>query len=125
MLILGERVFDKPASREAALEQLAELAGRTHRLVSAACIAEDGSPVWRRTGEARLTMRSFGAAFAAGYLDRIGDAALAGPGAYRVEGLGIQLFDAIDGDWPTILGLPLLALMAYSATAGRDCGMKR
>ncbi len=118
VLILGERVFDKPANRAAAAEQLAALAGRTHRLLSAACIAEDGSPVWRRTGEARLTMRNFGAAFAAGYLDRIGDAALAGPGAYRVEGPGIQLFEAIEGDWPTILGLPLLALMAYLRRRG-------
>ena len=118
VLILGPRVFDKPADRAAAAEQLAALAGRTHRLLSAACIAEDGRPVWRCTGEARLTMRSFGAAFAAGYLDRIGESALAGPGAYRVEGPGIQLFEAIEGDWPTILGLPLLALMAYLRRRG-------
>ena len=118
VLILGERVFDKPASRAAAAEQLAALAGRTHRLLSAACIAEDGSPVWHCTGEARLTMRNFGAAFAKDYLDRIGEAALSGPGAYRVEGPGIQLFEAIEGDWPTILGLPLLALMAYLRRRG-------
>ncbi len=118
VLILGERVFDKPANRQAAAEQLAALAGRTHRLLSAVCIAEEGSPVWRCTGEARLAMRGFGAAFADDYLDRIGDAALAGPGAYRVEGPGIQLFDAIEGDWPTILGLPLLALLAYLRRRG-------
>ena len=118
VLILGERVFDKPANRAAAAEQLAALAGRTHRLLSAVCIAEKGSAVWRCTGEARLAMRSFGAAFAEDYLDRIGDAALAGPGAYRVEGPGIQLFEAIEGDWPTILGLPLLALMAYLRRRG-------
>lgn len=118
VLILGERVFDKPANRAAAAEQLAALAGRTHRLLSAACIAEDGSPVWRRTGEARLTMRNFGAALVETYLERIGEAALSGPGAYRVEGPGIQLFESIEGDWPTILGLPLLALMAYLRRRG-------
>ena len=122
VLVLGERVFDKPSNRAAAAEQLTALAGRTHRLVSAACILEDGSPVWRRTEEARLTMRSFGATFREDYLDRIGDAALAGPGAYRVEGPGIQLFEAIDGDYPTILGLPLLALMAYLRCRGVIAG---
>lgn len=118
VLILDERVFDKPLDRDAAAEQLAALCGRTHRLVSAACIVEDGSPVWRRTEEARLTMRKFSPTFLQDYLDRIGDAALAGPGAYRVEGPGIQLFEAIDGDYPTILGLPLLALMAYLRRRG-------
>ena len=67
-------------------------------------------------------MRSFGKAFAEAYLDRIGDAVLSGPGAYRVEGPGIQLFDAIEGDWPTILGLPLLALMAYLRRRGVIAG---
>ena len=118
VLILDERVFDKPLDRGAAAEQLAALCGRTHRLVSAACIVEDGSPVWRRTEEARLTMRKFSPTFLQDYLDRIGEAALAGPGAYRVEGPGIQLFEAIDGDYPTILGLPLLALMAYLRRRG-------
>ena len=118
VLILGERVFDKPADRAAAAEQLTALAGRTHRLVSAACILENGSPVWRRSEEARLTMRRVSASFLRDYLDRIGDAALGGPGAYRVEGPGIQLFEAIDGDYPTILGLPLLALMAYLRRRG-------
>lgn len=113
VLILGARVFDKPTDRAAAGEQLSALAGRTHRLVSAACIVENGSPVWRHTEEARLTMRAFGAGFREDYLDRIGDTALDGPGAYRVEGLGIQLFEAIEGAHATILGLPLLALMAY------------
>ena len=63
-------------------------------------------------------MRRFSATFLRDYLDRVGDAALAGPGAYRVEGPGIQLFSAIDGDYPTILGLPLLALMAYLRRRG-------
>ena len=118
VLILGDRVFDKPADRAEAAEQLTVLGGRTHRLVSAACVVEDGRPVWRRTEEARLTMRKFGADFLEDYLDRIGDAALKGPGAYRVEGPGIQLFDAIEGSHAVILGLPLLALMAYLRRRG-------
>ena len=118
VLILGERVFDKPADRASAAGQLAALAGQTHRLASAACIVEDGSPVWRRTEEARLTMRRFSAGFLEAYLDLIGDAALGGPGAYRVEGPGLQLFEAIEGNHATILGLPLLALMAYLRRRG-------
>lgn len=118
VLILGDRVFDKPADRAAAAAQLTALGGRTHRLVSAACIVEDGRPAWRCTEEAQLTMRRFGADFIEDYLDRIGDAALNGPGAYRVEGLGIQLFDAIEGSRAVILGLPLLALMAYLRRRG-------
>lgn len=118
VLILGERVFDKPVDREAARKQLQALAGRTHRLVSAACIAEDGEPVWHRSAVARLTMRKFTPAFIDDYLDRIGDIAFAGPGAYRVEGLGIQLFAAIEGEHATILGLPLLALLAYLRRRG-------
>ena len=122
VLILGDRVFDKPADRAAAAAQLTALCGRTHRLVSAACIVEDGRPAWRCTEEARLTMRRFGADFIEDYLDRIGDAALNGPGAYRVEGLGIQLFDTIEGSYSVILGLPLLASMAYLRRRGVIAG---
>ena len=118
VLILGDRVFDKPLDRDGAARQLRALAGRTHRLVSAACIAEDGVPVWRRSSVARLAMRRFTPAFLDDYLDRVGEAALAGPGAYRVEGPGIQLFDAIDGEHAAILGLPLLALLAYLRRRG-------
>ena len=118
VLILEDRDFDKPRDRAEAADQLRALAGRTHRLASAACIVEDGEPVWRRTEEARLTMRRFSAGFLESYLDRIGDDALGGPGAYRIEGPGLQLFDAVDGDHATILGLPLLALMAYLRRRG-------
>ena len=118
VLLLGGRVFDKPVDRAAAAGQLAELSGRTHRLVSAACIVEDGHRVWQHVGEARLTMRRIGERFLEDYLERIGDAALDGPGAYRIEGLGIQLFEAIEGDHATILGLPLLPLLAYLRRRG-------
>ena len=118
VLVLGSRVFDKPANLEEAAGQLAALSGRTHRLVSAAGIVEDGRVVWRRTEEARLTMRDLGPGFIASYLERVGEAALGGPGAYRVEGLGIQLFDRIEGAHSTILGLPMLPLLAYLRRRG-------
>lgn len=118
VLLLGSRVFDKPSGRDEAAAQLAALAGRTHRLVSAAVVAEDGAAVWRETDEARLTMRKFGAGFIEAYLDRIGEEAFGGPGAYRVEGLGIQLFERIEGAHATILGLPLLPLLAYLRRRG-------
>ena len=118
VLLLGSRVFDKPADRDEAAAQLAALAGRTHRLVSAAVIAEDGCAVWRETDEARLTMRKLGAGFIEAYLDRVGGDAYGGPGAYRVEGLGIQLFERIEGAHATILGLPLLPLLAYLRRRG-------
>ena len=78
VLLLGSRVFDKPADRAEAAAQLAALGGRTHRLASAASIVEDGVAVWRQTGEACLTMRKLGADFIETYLDRIGEAAFGG-----------------------------------------------
>jgi septum formation protein len=113
VLILNGRVFDKPKDRADAAGQLRALRGRTHRLVSAAAIARGGTVVWRRAEEARLTMRDFSDRFVEDYLDAVGEAAFGGPGAYRVEGRGIQLFAAIDGLQPVILGLPLLALLDY------------
>ena len=110
--------FDKPTDREEAAWQLAALSGRTHRLASAACIVESGKPVWHRTEEARLTMRKLSPGFIQDYLARTGETALAGPGAYRVEGLGIQLFDSIEGAHATILGLPMLPLLAYLRRRG-------
>lgn len=113
VLILNGRVFDKPKDRAEAADQLSTLRGRTHRLVSAAAIARGGTIVWRETEEARLTMRDFSDRFIENYLDAVGEAAFGGPGAYRVESRGIQLFTAIEGLQPVILGLPLLALLDY------------
>ena len=118
VLLLGSRVFDKPADRGEAAAQLAALAGRTHRLVSAASVVEDGATVWRGTEEARLTVRKLGAGFIERYLDRVGEDAFGGPGAYRVEGIGIQLFERIEGSHAAILGLPLLPLLAYLRRRG-------
>jgi septum formation protein len=112
------RLLAKPATRDGAERQLRNLAETTHRLVSAAVIAEDGVAVWRATGTARLTMRPLSDAFVAAYLDAEGDAVLGCVGTYRVEGLGAQLFTRIDGDHFTIRGLPLLAVLDYLRVRG-------
>ena len=118
VLVLGDAVFDKPADRAAAAAQLRALSGRWHMLASAVCVVEAGRPAWRNTGRARLRVRRLGDRFIESYLERIGAEALRGPGAYRVEGLGIQLFEAIEGCHSTILGLPLLPLLAHLRDRG-------
>ena len=108
----------KPETRPRAEAQLRELAGSTHRLVSAAVIAENGTPVWRAGGAARLTMRALSDAFITRYLDVEGDAVLGCVGCYRIEGLVAQLFSRIDGDQFVIRGLPLLAVLDYLRVRG-------
>ena len=103
--------FDKPEDRAAARDQLLTLRGKTHRLTSAAVLARDGQRIWHHAAAAKLTMRAFTDAFLEGYLDRAGDAVLGSVGAYQLEGLGAQMFQKIDGDFFTILGLPLLPVL--------------
>jgi len=103
--------FDKPESRAAAKAQLQALRGTTHRLTSAAVLARDGQRIWHNAAAARLTMRAFTDPFLEGYLDQAGGAVLSSVGAYQLEGLGAQVFQKIDGDFFTILGLPLLAVL--------------
>ena len=103
----------KPETRPRAEVQLRQLAGTTHRLISAAVIAENGTPVWRAGGAARLTMRALSEGFISRYLDTEGDAVLGCVGCYRIEGLGAQLFSRIDGDQFIIRGLPLLGVLDY------------
>lgn len=118
MLDTGGTWFDKPADRTAAARQLAALAGRAHRLISATVVIEGGRDVWHITDPATLHMRPLSPAYIAHYLDRIGPAALGSVGAYQLEGLGAQLFTRIDGDYFTILGLPLLPLLAFLRQQG-------
>ncbi|MDQ2102955.1 Maf family protein [Azospirillum isscasi] len=118
MLECEGRWFDKPADRAAARAQLQELRGRTHRLVSCAVVIRDGERLWHHVDRARLTMRPFSDAFLDSYLNAAGDDVLGSVGAYHLEGLGAQLFHRVDGDFFTILGLPLLPLLGFLRVHG-------
>jgi septum formation protein len=118
MLECGEEWLDKPPDRAAAAEQLRKLSGRVHKLHSAAVAVRDESVLWRATDVAELTIRPFTSDFLEAYLDREGDAVLSSVGAYRLESLGIQLFSAIHGNHFTILGIPLLPLLAFLREQG-------
>jgi septum formation protein len=111
-LSLGDEVFHKPADMEGARRHLLALSGKTHQLNSAAVLVRDGDVLWRHVGIANLTMRRLDPAFIGRHLARVGDKALGSVGAYQIEGEGIQLFEKIDGDHFTIVGLPLLAVLA-------------
>ncbi|MFL4977520.1 MAG: Maf family protein [Xanthobacteraceae bacterium] len=117
-LALDAGRFSKPAERAQAREQLLALRGRTHTLYSAVAIVRDGTILHECIAVARLTMRSFSDEFLERYLDEAGQAVTASVGAYQLERIGIHLFDRIEGDHFTILGLPLLALLAFFRQRG-------
>jgi septum formation protein len=117
-LALGERRFSKAPDRAAAREQLRALRGSTHALHSAAAVVRDNEVLFEHVDAAHLTMRAFSDAFLDRYLEAVGDAVLASVGGYQLEGAGIQLFERVDGDHFTVLGLPLLPLLAYLRQAG-------
>lgn len=117
-LALGKQRFSKPADRAAATAQLRSLRGRTHELHSALALVRDGELLFAGVETARLTMRDFSDRFLDEYLDMAADTALASVGAYQLEGIGIHLFEKVEGDYFTILGLPLLPLLAYLRSAG-------
>jgi septum formation protein len=110
-LALGQRRFSKPVDRDAARDQLKILRGNTHALHSGVAIMRNGAVVFEHCAVARLAMRAFSDAFLDCYLDAAGNAVTASVGAYQVEGLGVQLFERIDGDHSTILGLPLIPVL--------------
>jgi septum formation protein len=112
------KLYDKPATLAAAREQLKALGGRTHELVSSVVVARNGARLWHTTETGRLTMRPFTDAFLDAYLALAGDAVCASVGAYQLEGLGAHLFTHIEGDYFTVLGLPLLPLLAFLAEHG-------
>jgi septum formation protein len=118
VLVADGHIYDKPADREEARAQLLVLGGRSHQLLSAAVVFEEGRPVWRHIGRADLVMRPLGEAFVDRYLDAEGDAVLDSVGAYRIEEGGAVLFAQVRGDIFTIMGLPLLELLAFLRTRG-------
>jgi septum formation protein len=110
-LALGGKPFSKSSDRLAARVQLQALRGRAHELHAAIAFVQDGAVVFEHVETARLTMRAFSDAFLDRYLETVGEGALTSVGGYQLEGLGIQLFERVDGDYFTILGLPLLPLL--------------
>jgi septum formation protein len=112
-LALGERRFSKPADRAAAREQLRALAGRGHELHAAVAVARDGEILFSQVAVARLTMRPLSERFLDLYLDAAGASVMQSVGGYQLEHLGVQLFERIEGDHFTILGLPLFALLDF------------
>jgi septum formation protein len=112
-LLLDGTILHKPPNMSAAADHLQRLSGRTHELIAAACVACDGTVVFEVAQSARLSMRALDENTIRLYLAAAGPAALSSVGAYQIEGLGIHLFDAIEGDHATILGLPLLPLLKW------------
>ena len=111
VLAFDSQIISKPDSMEAARRQLLDLNGKTHQLHTAVAVATGGATIWAQTEIATLTMRKLTPAFIGHYLAAAGEAVLASVGAYQIESIGIQLFDKIEGDFFSILGLPLLPLL--------------
>ncbi|MGL5139318.1 MAG: Maf family protein [Beijerinckiaceae bacterium] len=111
-LVCERDLFHKPVDRKSAAAQLASLSDRAHSLHSALALALDGRIVWMSLRSARLTMRPLTPKMIERYLDVVGELAFASVGGYQIEGVGIQLFEQVNGDHSTILGLPLLPLLA-------------
>lgn len=113
IMICENRWFDKAESIEEARQQLSFLRGKTHTLVSATCVVKGRVVLWQALSNPQLTMRRFSDTFLDGYLDKLGDEVLRSVGCYQLEGLGVQLFDKVDGDMFAIMGLPIVHLLNF------------
>lgn len=118
VLDLGGEILAKPASIDEARAHLLSLRGRRHELLSAAVLCESGAPVWRHVGRAGMTVRPFSEAWLDGYLSRNWPDIAGCVGAYKLESEGVRLFSRVEGDYFTVLGLPLLDLLAFLTLRG-------
>ncbi len=118
MLALGDEAFDKPASIDDARAHLCRLRGRSHVLLTAAVVTQGAAVLWRHLDTPRLTMRPFSDAFLEAYLAEAGESALACVGAYQIEGRGAHLFERVEGDYFSVLGLQLLPLLGFLRERG-------
>jgi len=118
ILLCGDAWFDKPPTLTAARDQLLTLRGQTHTLATATVCRRGGDTLWHHLATPRLTMRAFSEAFLDAYFAAEGNAVLGSVGAYRLEGLGMHLFDAIEGEHSAILGLPMTPLLGFLRAAG-------
>lgn len=118
VLELEQTLLSKPESPEQAREQLSRMSGKTHWLLSAAVIHHEGKPIWRHVGQVRMTMRTLGSAYIEDYVARNWDSIRHAVGAYKLEEEGVRLFHRMDGDYFTVLGLPLLELLSYLTLRG-------
>lgn len=118
VMVMDGQLFDKPISVSAARERLLSMRGKRHELIGSVVVANSGQPVWRHVSETRLWVRTFSEDFLDDYLEREGELVTKSVGAYRFEGPGAHLFERVEGDFFSILGLSLLPLLQYL----RDCG---
>lgn len=118
VLTIDGEIFAKPETPDDARAQLVKLRGAQHRLLSAAVICEGGRPVWRKVGVVKMTMRNFSDSYLDSYLDRNWDSIQHSVGAYKLEEEGVRLFERIEGDYFTVLGLPLLELLWFLGNRG-------
>jgi septum formation protein len=118
IMVMDDTLFDKPPSIEAARQRLKEMRGKTHKLMGAVVVCENGQAVWRHLSVTKLTVRDFSDAFLDQYIEMEGESLTRSVGAYRFEGPGAHLFSHVEGDFFSILGLPLLPLLDYLRTRG-------